>query len=59
MLRRRNSSAFLLLVAYGPAYLIVQFHLGQICLHQRIQHGKHHTIVNIFPNIQGFHPPFS
>lgn len=58
ILRRGNSGAFLWPVADQPANLTVQFHLGQVCRHQRIQRREHGAVVNRFSDVHsGFSFP--
>ena len=51
ILRRGNSGAFLWPAADQPANLTVQFHLGQVCRHQRIQRREHGAVVNRFSDV--------
>ena len=56
--RSGNGGAFLWPVADQPANLTVQFHLGQVCRHQRIQRREHGAVVNRFSDVHsGFSFP--
>ena len=53
-----DSGAFLRPAADQPANLTVQFHLGQVCRHQRIQRREHGAVVNRFSDVHsGFSFP--
>lgn len=56
ILRRGNSGAFLCPAADQPANLAVQFHLRQVCRHQRIQRREHGAVVNRLSDV---HSDFS
>lgn len=57
VLRRCDSSSFLWPAADQPANLAVQFHLRQICRHQRVQCCEHCAVVYGFSDVHRA-PPF-